>query len=39
VLPAFTEWAGGAPLARLRAALPPGEWRQVVVAAGGVLEL
>ena len=38
VLPAFTDWAGGARLSRVREALPPGEWRQVVVTGGGVLE-
>jgi hypothetical protein len=39
VLPAFTEWAGGARLSRLRGSLPPAEWRQVVVTDGAVLEL
>ena len=39
VLPAFTEWAGGTAVRRLRRVLPPGEWRVLPVAGGEVYEM
>lgn len=39
VLPAFTEWAGGSRVSRIAARLPAGEWRQLVIAGGMVVEV
>ena len=39
VLPAFGTWQGGAAASRLVRALPAGEWRRVVTAGGGVMEV
>jgi putative SbcD/Mre11-related phosphoesterase len=38
VLPAFTEWAGGTRLSRVKELLPAGEWRQIVVTEDVVFE-
>jgi putative SbcD/Mre11-related phosphoesterase len=39
VLPAFSDWAGGASAARLIASLPPGEWRALPVSGGHIADL
>lgn len=39
VLPAFTEWAGGARAGRLRAQLPAGSWQRIVTTPDAVLPL
>jgi uncharacterized protein len=39
VLPAFTEWAGGAHASRLLGQLPPGSWRRIVTTPDAVLPL